>query len=508
MARKWLTAPELAAWRSFMSTLGPLMDAFEGDLAPHGLTLGDYEVLVHLSEAPERRMRMCDLAQALRLSPSGLTRRLDGLVRHGLVERRASSNDRRVMFAHLTETGFAQMMEAAPAHVAQRPSPPARPADLGGGRLAGGDLHRRARPPCRAGGGVTVGTALPQGFHALVANVGIKDDTDDFTVVAADGPCAAAGVFTRSSFAGPSVVVSRRNVADGQACAIVVVSKNANVATGAQGLADAEELAAGVAARLGCAPGDVLVASTGVIGRPYPIDRVRAGIAAITTPLTVDDAEAVARGIMTTDTVAKVAAADDRRFRRRVVGVAKGVGMIEPDMATLITLFFTDAAIPTDELDRRFRAVIERTFNCVSVDTDTSTSDTAIVLAGGAAGPVDGDAFEAALHDVALSLTKQVARDGEGATKLIEVLRRRRGVGRAGQAGRQGDRQLTAGQDRGARRRSELGPGGDGRRQGHDDRRGRPGERRRSASAPRRSTPRRSTSTAWPRCRRTCAART
>lgn len=118
MARKWLTAPEFAAWRSFVSTLGPLMDALESDLAPHGLTLGDYEVLVHLSEAPERRMRMCDLAQALRLSPSGLTRRLDGLVRHGLVERQASPVDRRVMHAHLTEAGFDQMMAAAPDHVA------------------------------------------------------------------------------------------------------------------------------------------------------------------------------------------------------------------------------------------------------------------------------------------------------------------------------------------------------------------------------------------------------
>ncbi|MFT3853949.1 MAG: MarR family transcriptional regulator [Ilumatobacteraceae bacterium] len=118
MARKWLTTPEQAAWRSFVSTLGPLMDALEGGLAPHGLTLGDYEVLVHLSEAPERRMRMCDLAQALRLSPSGLTRRLDGLVRHGLVERRASPVDRRVMHAHLTEAGFDQMMAAAPDHVA------------------------------------------------------------------------------------------------------------------------------------------------------------------------------------------------------------------------------------------------------------------------------------------------------------------------------------------------------------------------------------------------------
>ena len=116
MARKWLTPQELAAWRGFISALGPLMDALEADLAPHDPTLGDYEVLVHLSEAPERRMRMCDLAQALRLSPSGLTRRLDGLVRHGLVERRASPTDRRVMHAHLTEDGLARMVAAAPDH--------------------------------------------------------------------------------------------------------------------------------------------------------------------------------------------------------------------------------------------------------------------------------------------------------------------------------------------------------------------------------------------------------
>jgi DNA-binding MarR family transcriptional regulator len=117
MARKWLTPQELAAWRSFVSALGPLMDALERDLAAHELTLGDYEVLVHLSEAPERRMRMCDLAEALRLSPSGLTRRLDGLVRHGLVERKASPTDRRVMHAHLTGAGLERMIAAAPDHV-------------------------------------------------------------------------------------------------------------------------------------------------------------------------------------------------------------------------------------------------------------------------------------------------------------------------------------------------------------------------------------------------------
>ena len=124
---------------------------------------------------------------------------------------------------------------------------------------------------------------------------------------------------------------------------------------------------------------------------------------------------------MTTDTVAKVAGATIAGSDARVVGVAKGVGMIEPDMATMITLLFTDADVEPDALDSMFRAVIDRTFNCVSIDTDTSTSDTAIVLASGAAGAVDNGAFVEALFEVALSLTKQVARDGEGAEKLIEV---------------------------------------------------------------------------------------
>jgi glutamate N-acetyltransferase/amino-acid N-acetyltransferase len=264
-----------------------------------------------------------------------------------------------------------------------------------------------------------VNVPLPTGFRCHVANIGIKDATDDFVVVVSDRPAAASGVFTRSRFAGPSVLVSREHVADGAARAMVVISKNANVATGAEGLANAREVVTDVAGRLGCASADVLVASTGVIGRQYPMDRVRSGIAALPTSPDGRDAMAVATGIMTTDTVAKCATAT--AGPATVVGVAKGVGMIEPDMATLITLAFTDAAIEPAALDAMWRRVIDRTFNCVSIDTDTSTSDTAIVLANGAAGSVDQDELEAALHAVALSLTKQVARDGEGAETLIEV---------------------------------------------------------------------------------------
>ena len=264
-------------------------------------------------------------------------------------------------------------------------------------------------------------TELPLGFSARVANIGIKDSTDDFTLVYAEAVCAAAGVFTQSRFAGPSVMVSRENLANNSARGVVVISKNANVATGEEGMSNAREIVAGVAAALSCDRQDLLIASTGVIGRQYPMANVRAGLARVDAMPSTELADDVARAIMTTDTVAKIAGAAISGSSARVVGVAKGVGMIEPNMATLITLIFTDAKIAATDLDKVFRNVIDRTFNCVSVDTDTSTSDTAVILASGVSGAVDLAAFENALDEVALSLTKQVARDGEGAEKLIEV---------------------------------------------------------------------------------------
>lgn len=261
--------------------------------------------------------------------------------------------------------------------------------------------------------------ALPQGFTSHVANIGVKDATDDLVIVSTDRPVSAAGVFTKSRFAGPSVEISRQHVLDHSAQCVVVISKNANVANGPDGTRDAHEVVSLVAQAVGCRVSDVLIASTGVIGRRYPMERVRAGLAAVPHPFDGNDAVAIAEGIMTTDTVHKITEA--AVGKARIVGVAKGVGMIEPDMATLITLVFTDADIAGSELDAMWRSVIDRTFNCVSIDSDTSTSDTAIILASGSAGAVDPGQFESALESVCLSLTKQVARDGEGAEKLIEV---------------------------------------------------------------------------------------
>jgi glutamate N-acetyltransferase/amino-acid N-acetyltransferase len=267
---------------------------------------------------------------------------------------------------------------------------------------------------------VLVGDAVraPQGFRSHTANVGIKDGTTDFSVLASDRPCVADAVFTQSRFAGPSVTLSRRHLAEGSPRAVVTVSKNANVATGATGQRNAEELAARVGQLLGVPARDVLVASTGVIGRQYPMPRLIAHLdsAPVLGPA---DLPALARAIMTTDTVPKIAAA--RCGQAVITGVAKGVGMIEPDLATLLVYLVTDAELPADELRTEFRQVMELTFNSLSIDTDTSTSDTAVLLANGAAGPVPIDEFRRALYAVARSLVLQIARDGEGATKLIQV---------------------------------------------------------------------------------------
>jgi len=259
----------------------------------------------------------------------------------------------------------------------------------------------------------------PKGFRAYASNIGVKDATLDFSVVIGDPGTRCAGVFTKSRFAGCSVLISRDHLARGTARGVVTISKNSNVATGPQGDAQARAILAHVGARLGVEPNALLIGSTGVIGRPYPLDHMLVGIDRLDPTTMGASLGQVAKSIMTTDTVHKTS----RRSAGAaiVAGVAKGVGMMEPDMATLLTWIFTDADIAQADLDVIFRRVIERTFNSLSVDTDTSTSDSAAVFASGAAGAVDLPVFEQALLDVCLDLTKQIARDGEGATKLLEV---------------------------------------------------------------------------------------
>ncbi len=262
-------------------------------------------------------------------------------------------------------------------------------------------------------------TDLPQGFSVHVANMGIKDDTNDVMILHCETLATTAGVFTQSRFAGPSVAISRHNVSSGTARAVTVISKNANVATGDTGYANAEEITQLVGAAIDADPSDVIIGSTGVIGVQYPMERIRSHLSALQVPFLERSAEAAASAIMTTDTHPKVASAP--AGHATVVGFAKGVGMIEPDMATMIAVITTDAQIAPSDLNQTFRRVIDRTFNALSIDTDTSTSDMAVIVASGITGPVDDTQFETALSAVCLNLTRQLAADGEGAETLIVV---------------------------------------------------------------------------------------
>jgi glutamate N-acetyltransferase/amino-acid N-acetyltransferase len=261
---------------------------------------------------------------------------------------------------------------------------------------------------------------LPEGFVAHTGGAGLRKDGEDVAVLFATGDCSSAGVFTKSLFAGPSVTISRQRLTTGRARAVVVIANNANVANGPRGRKDAEEVTSLAAARLGLHPEQVLIASTGVIGRPYPMEQIREYFSLLPRPPGFRaGALEVARAMMTTDTRPKVAryASGGARF----VGIAKGVGMVEPDMATMLAFVLTDAAVDPGVLDTAWRRAVDDTFNSLSVDTDTSTSDTAVVLASGVAGPLSPAAVEVALRQVCLDLTLQLARDGEGATKLLTV---------------------------------------------------------------------------------------
>ena len=277
------------------------------------------------------------------------------------------------------------------------------------------------------------GVTAPAGFVAGGSYAGIKtygpEPRLDVGILAADRPCTVAGVYTRNAVVGEPVRLTRERAADGTARAIVANSGNSNVATGAQGVEDAARMAAIAATKLGIDEQHMLVASTGVIGRLMPMDRITAGIEAVE----VSDAggEDFARAIMTTDTHPKQAAvrveAGGRTYT--VGGVAKGSGMIHPDMATMFGFLTTDAPADYAWLQATLRRVCDRSFNMIDVDMDTSTSDTVLLLANGAAGgePIgDGhpaaDALERAIHAVSVTLARQLARDGEGANTLIEVL--------------------------------------------------------------------------------------
>ncbi|GAC1528811.1 MAG: bifunctional glutamate N-acetyltransferase/amino-acid acetyltransferase ArgJ [Acidimicrobiales bacterium] len=266
----------------------------------------------------------------------------------------------------------------------------------------------------------------PRGFVAAGVACGIKADggTDLSLVATEDGrPGAAAGVFTTNLATAPPVLVSRAHLAasGGRAAAVVLNSGNANAATGSTGIADAERTCHLVAQGIGCATIDVLVCSTGLIGIPLPIDAVARGVPALVAARATggDAGLAAATAIMTTDTRSKQVV----RVAGEVTigGMAKGAAMLAPNMATMLAVLTTDAALSPSELQVHLALAVRDSFNALSVDGCTSTNDTVLLLSSGRAGPPDPTMFGAALTDACQDLAGQMAGDAEGATKVITV---------------------------------------------------------------------------------------
>ncbi len=257
-----------------------------------------------------------------------------------------------------------------------------------------------------------------------------KSGSRDLGLLYSERPCATAAVFTRNAFKGAPLAVTKEAVEAGNVRAIVVNSGNANAATGEQGLSDAKEMQALAASALGIGAGEVAVASTGVIGVYLPMDRISEGIAQAAGELG-GDGTSFADAILTTDTRTKEAAVRVEIGGRTITvsGTAKGSGMIHPNMGTMLAFMTTDASVKPDCLQETLGRATERSFNRVTVDGDTSPSDMALLMANGAAGnePLhldhpDYPAFAEAVETVARGLAKEIARDGEGATRLVEVV--------------------------------------------------------------------------------------
>jgi len=271
----------------------------------------------------------------------------------------------------------------------------------------------------------------PDGFSAGAIYAGIKAKSKtgfDFGILYSKVPCNTAAVFTTNNIKAAPVQLSMERLKLGKAAAVVANSGCANACTGKQGMTDAKETTKAVAAHIGIAPEDVLVASTGVIGRMLPMDLIKASIPLI--KLSTEGGHNFARAIMTTDTVIKEIAVRVTVGGNKFIigGTAKGAGMIHPDMATMLCFLTTDAEVDIDFLRKALKQAVDISFNMISVDGDTSTNDTVILMGNGQSenDPITEDSkyakvFQQALDKVCIYLAKQVAADGEGATKLIEV---------------------------------------------------------------------------------------
>jgi glutamate N-acetyltransferase / amino-acid N-acetyltransferase len=261
---------------------------------------------------------------------------------------------------------------------------------------------------------------FPRGFRCASRNCGLKPSAKDLALFVSEVDATAAAVFTRNQFPGAPVVLGRETIRGGVLRAIVANSKYSNVATGPEGVESARRMAAAAAKEIGSDASRVLVSSTGVIGVRLPVEIVEKGIVGMSGEL-VGDPIVGAEGIMTTDTYAKALSLTIPNSDVTITWVAKGSGMIEPNMATMLAYIFTDAVVDAPALDRALRAAVHVSFNMLSVDSDTSTSDTCAILANGLAGRVDEQAFADALAAGSIRMTEMLARDGEGAKHLIRA---------------------------------------------------------------------------------------
>ncbi len=275
-------------------------------------------------------------------------------------------------------------------------------------------------------------TAVP-GIRASGVHGGLKPDNQkDVALIVADAPAVAAGVFTRNRVCAATVLLSREHLNNQIAQAVIVNSGNANACTGEEGLNNAQKMAAMVGEHLNLEPENVLVSSTGVIGVQLPMDAIGKGIQRAAGTLRDDGGHDAAQAIMTTDTVPKEVAVEVEvgGHTVRIGGMTKGAGMIAPNMATMLAFLATDTKIAGAPLQAALRKSVDMSFNRVTVDTDSSTNDTVQILATGAAGnpeitEASGDSYEAfckGLEFVCIELAKKIAQDGEGATKLVEVV--------------------------------------------------------------------------------------
>ena len=275
------------------------------------------------------------------------------------------------------------------------------------------------------------GVTFPQGFKAAGVKAGIKKSGNlDVAVIYTEKAAAVAGTFTQNAVAAAPVFASKAVVKTGTAHAITANAGCANACTGEQGEKDAKAMQQITAEALGCEPSDVIVASTGVIGVNLPMDKMEKGIKQAVAELDENGSEKAGNAIITTDTYSKTCTAEVTLGGRKVRlgAIAKGSGMIQPNMATMLCFITTDANIESSLLQKALSEVVEVSFNMISIDGDMSTNDMAIVLANGAAGNdkittegEDYEAFKAALQEMCQALAKRIAADGEGATKFLTV---------------------------------------------------------------------------------------